>query len=86
MLTIFSTKVNYHKNGLWWFTKVIARIVGEKNFTQIRYSTIFFNATGERAWNNLIDMGFLKIIFVGLVGFGKGVGTRFEGIFTGKGR
>ena len=52
MLTIFSTKVNYHKNGLWWFTKVIARIVGEKNFTQIRYNTICLNGTGERAWGD----------------------------------
>ena len=33
---IFSTNVNYYKNGIFWWQKVINRIIGEKHYNFIR--------------------------------------------------
>ena len=35
-LNIFSAKVSHHKNGIWWFTKMMARAVGEDRWEAMR--------------------------------------------------
>eukprot|EP01017_Pseudomicrothorax_dubius_P018095 TRINITY_DN2014_c0_g1_i1.p1 TRINITY_DN2014_c0_g1~~TRINITY_DN2014_c0_g1_i1.p1 ORF type:complete len:221 (+),score=35.90 TRINITY_DN2014_c0_g1_i1:124-786(+) len=35
-LAIFSTKNNYHKNGIWWFTKILNRVIGESRYDTLR--------------------------------------------------
>ena len=36
VLPIFSSKVNYYKNGLFWWSKIVNRIVGEKTYNYFR--------------------------------------------------
>jgi hypothetical protein len=35
-LNIFAAKNNYHKNGIWWFTKMINNVIGERNYDALR--------------------------------------------------
>jgi hypothetical protein len=35
-LAIFSTKNKWHKNGIWWFTKMLNRVIGEPLYDRIR--------------------------------------------------
>ncbi len=35
-LNIFSTKPQYYKNGIWWFTKMACRVVGEERWDRMR--------------------------------------------------
>lgn len=42
--SFFSTKVNYHKNGVFWWSKILNRIIGEKNYDFFRLQ--------RRIWGN----------------------------------
>ncbi|EGR31086.1 hypothetical protein IMG5_118110 [Ichthyophthirius multifiliis] len=35
-LSLFGLKNNYYKNGIWWFTKILNRAVGEDRYDKIR--------------------------------------------------
>jgi len=48
---IFSVKPNYYKNGLWWFTKMMAVTVGEHRWEAMNlfrrvYSNKFYYVNG----------------------------------------
>ncbi len=36
LFPLFASKLNYYKNGIWWFTKLGARIVGEDRYNVFR--------------------------------------------------
>lgn len=36
IIPLFASKVNYYKNGIWWFTKLAARIIGEDRYNVLR--------------------------------------------------
>ena len=36
VLPVFSTKVNYYKNGLFWWSKMFNRVIGEKRYDTLR--------------------------------------------------
>ena len=36
MSLIFQVKNQYHKNGIFWFTKLFNKAIGEKNFDKMR--------------------------------------------------
>ena len=42
---LFSSKVNYHKNGTFWFQKIFARVIGEQNYEKIRMERRIFSAS-----------------------------------------
>lgn len=35
-LSIFAVKNQYYKNGIWWFTKMLNRVVGEERYDAVR--------------------------------------------------
>lgn len=35
-LALFSTKPSYYKNGIWWFTKMMSKAVGEERWDAMR--------------------------------------------------
>merc|ERR1712113_642757 len=35
-LSVFSVGNKWHKNGIWWFTKVLNRAVGEERYESVR--------------------------------------------------
>ena len=38
MFSIFSTRVNYWKNGYFWWSKMLNRAIGEANYDKLRLS------------------------------------------------
>jgi hypothetical protein len=46
-LSLFSTKNSYHKNGIWWFTKIINRVIGENTYDKLR---LFRRLNQNRLW------------------------------------
>lgn len=41
-LSVFSVKTSYYKNGLWWFTKIPARLIGEERWESMRLARRVF--------------------------------------------
>lgn len=35
-LAFFGVKNNYYKNGIWWFTKILNRAIGEDRYDSLR--------------------------------------------------
>jgi hypothetical protein len=44
LLNIFGVKNNYYKNGIWWFTKILNKAVGETRYDSLRLT--------RRVWGN----------------------------------
>jgi hypothetical protein len=43
-LSLFSTKNNYHKNGIWWFSKMFNRLIGEERYDWLRVTRRIYAA------------------------------------------
>jgi len=57
---IFSTKNNYWKNGIWWFSKIANRAIGEQRYDFIRvqrriYSARFYYARQQLLYELYVD-------------------------------
>ncbi len=37
-LSLFAIRNQWHKNGIWWFTKMLNRVVGEERYDGLRVS------------------------------------------------
>ena len=46
LFPLFASKVGYYKNGIWWFTKIFNKIIGEKSHNYLRLE--------RRIWQNRI--------------------------------
>ncbi len=42
VFSIFSTRVNYYKNGIFWWSKLINRVIGERNYDKLRLERRIF--------------------------------------------
>ena len=36
MIPLFNNRVGYYKNGIWWFTKLFNRVIGESRYDYLR--------------------------------------------------
>ena len=55
LFPLFASKVKYHKNGIWWFTKLINKAIGEERYNYLRIERRIMSA---RIWYTRQDFLF----------------------------
>ncbi|EAR82265.1 hypothetical protein TTHERM_01230120 (macronuclear) [Tetrahymena thermophila SB210] len=58
--TIFAVKNNWHKNGIWWFTKMLNKAVGEERYDALRlarrtWGMRFYYARQQVMYETFVD-------------------------------